>query len=269
MQSPAAALAELGRLDRFAEQQSAIHALDARGKLLLTFAYLLAVLSLPADAVGPLLPLAVLPFAAAGAARLPLRYLLTRILWVLPFVLLMALSNAWFDRMPVARLGPLAVTHGLLTGAALLLRAALCVAAATVLVATTGINPLARALAAMGVPRVFAVQLLMLYRYLFLLMEQLAKLRGACALRSAGRPLMLRAAAALLAQLLLRSIDRAARVHYAMRSRGFDGTVRPGTPLRWTRHDAALTGAGLALLLVLRIADWGRLAGLLLYGGCQ
>ncbi len=259
MQSPAAALAELGRLDRFAGQQSVIHALDARGKLLLALAYILAVLSLPADAVGPLLPLAVLPGAVAYAARIPLRYLLTRILWVLPFVLLMALSNAWFDRTVVARPGGLTVTVGMLTGMALLLRAALCVAAATVLVATTGINPLARALAVLGVPRVFVVQLLMLYRYLFLLMEQLAKLRGACALRSAGRPLTLRTAAALLAQLLLRSIDRAARVHYAMRSRGFDGTVRLMRDLSWTRRDTAATLVALAVVLLLRLADWPAL----------
>lgn len=108
-------------------------------------------------------------------------------------------------------------------------------------------------------PRVFVVQLVLLYRYLFLLMEQLAKLRGAFALRSAGRPLTLRLAGSLLTQLLLRSIDRAARVHYAMRCRGFAGTIRLARNLRWTWRDTAVAGAGLVILCVLRAADWSVL----------
>jgi cobalt/nickel transport system permease protein len=259
MHSPAAALAELGALDRLAAGESVVHQLDPRGKLLLTLAYIIVVLSFPPTQVGPLLPLAVLPLALAVAGGIPLRYIVTRVLWVLPFVLLMGASNVWFDRTPVVRVAGFLITGGMLSCASLLLRVALTVAAATVLLATTGINPLARALAGLGLPRVFVVQLVLLYRYLFVLMEQLAKLRGACALRSAGRAPTLRLAGKLLAQLLLRAIDRAARIHCAMRCRGFTGTIRLARTLCWTRRDTLLLAAGFFILAALRVIDWGIL----------
>lgn len=259
MHSPAAALAELGALDRLAAGDSVVHRLDPRGKLLLTIAYIILVLSFPPTQVGPLLPFAVLPLALAAGAGVPLRYIVTRVLWVLPYVLFMGASNIWFDRMPVARVAGFIISGGMLSCASLLLRVALTVAAATVLLATTGINPLARALAGLGLPRVFVAQLVLLYRYLFVLMEQVAKLRGAFALRSAGRAPTLRLAGSLLAQLLLRSIDRAARIHYAMRCRGFAGTIRLARTLAWTRRDTAVTGAGFFILGALRVTDWSIL----------
>lgn len=269
MRSPAAALAELGALDRLAAGASEIHTLDPRGKLIVTLAYIFLVLSFPPTQVGPLLPLAVFPLALAAAGGIPLRYLATRVFWVLPFVLLMGLSNIWFDRAPVATVAGITVTTGMLSCVSLLLRVALTVGAATALLATTGINPLARALAAFGLPRVFVVQLLLLYRYLFVLFEQMAKLRGAFALRSAGRPLTLRLAGIMLGQLLLRAMERATRVHLAMRSRGFDGDIRLAQTLCWTRRDTAVTGAWLAILCGLRVIDWGYAAYMLSNGGIR
>lgn len=259
MRTPAAALAELGALDRLAAGDSDVHRLDPRGKLLVTLAYILLVLSFPATQVGPLLPLAVFPLALARAGGIPLRYLVTRVACVVPFVLLMGLSNIWFDRAPVAMVAGVTVTAGVLSCLSLLVRVALTVSAVTALLATTGINPLARALASFGLPRVFVVQLLLLYRYLFVLFEQLAKLRGAVALRGAGRPLTLRLAGVMLAQLLLRAMDRATRVHLAMRSRGFDGNIRLAQTLRWTRRDTAVTGACLAIVCMLRACNWEML----------
>jgi len=259
LNTPAAALAELGRLDRLAAGTSGIHTLDPRGKLLVTLAFIVLVLSYPPREIGALLPFAVFPLALAAAGGVPVRYLVTRVLWTLPLVLFLGASNIWFDRMPVATLGGMTVTAGMVTCASLLVRVALTVTAATVLLATTGVSPLARALAACGVPRVMVVQLMLVYRYLFVVLEQLAQLRGAFALRSAGRPLTLRVAGHLLARLLLRSMDRAARVHYAMRCRGFDGTIRLARTLRWTLRDTAVTGAWLAVLLTLRVTAWDRL----------
>jgi cobalt/nickel transport system permease protein len=90
---------------------------------------------------------------------------------------------------------------------------------------------LAAGLERLGVPRVFVVQLLFLYRYLFVVADEGARMTRSIGLRAAGRKaLRLRVYGSLTGHLLLRSMDRAERVYRAMVSRGFDGEIRVTRP---------------------------------------
>lgn len=260
MFNPAAALAELGALDRLAAGDTAVHRYDPRAKLAVTLAFVIAVASFPPTAFAGLVPFALFPLVMAIAGGVPGRYLWSRILWVLPFALLLGIANPWLDRVPVVTVGGLAVTGGWLSLGSIILRVILTVSAALVLLATTGIHPLCRALNALGCPRVLTVQVLLLYRYLFVLVEQSARIRMARGLRLGQRP-TLAEAGTLLGQLLLRAIDRAGRIHLAMRSRGFDGTFRLARELRWIRRDTLFLCSWLVIFIFLRAIDWSRLGG--------
>lgn len=259
---------DLGWLDRLSRQDTALHRVDPRAKLIVTLVYVVVVLSYGRYQVAPLLPLAAVPVLAAAAGNVPARFILRKLLIASPFAILLGLFNPLFDRAIMFTVGSLPVSGGWVSYASILVRFVLTVSATLVLVATTGMFRLCRGLERLGVPTAFTVQLLMLYRYLFVLVEEASRVSRARAMRSAGRRGQgLRVYGSMLGGLLLRAMDRAGRVHTAMCCRGFDGHVRTVTPLRFGPADAAFVAVGLALLVLLRVFDVARLIGSVVAGG--
>lgn len=219
-------LLELRRLDDLAGQDTPLHHLDARAKVLVTVLYLVSMLSLGRYEVSRLLPYAAFPWLLATLGNIPLSMLLRRAALALPFVLVVGLFNPLLDRAVQMQLGPLAITGGMLSFSSIVLRSLLAVTTGLALVAVTGFDRICRALGRMGLPDVFLVQLQFLYRYIFVLAGEATRMTHARALRCAktSRP-SLREYRSLLGSLLLRTLDRAGRIHQAMLCRGFDGTM--------------------------------------------
>jgi len=234
------ALHEIRRLDDLAAQDTPLHRLDARAKVLATLFFLISMLSLGRYEVSRLLPFAAFPLILAVQGGVPLGLLLRRAALALPFVLFVGIFNPLIDRTVQLTLGPLAVTGGMLSLTSIVLRSLLAVTTGLVLVAVTGFDQLCRALGRLGMPTALLVQLQFLYRYLFVLADEALRMLHARVQRNAKsmRP-DLREYRALLGSLLLRTLDRAGRVHQAMLCRGFDGQMpdlRPTTrfgPAEW------------------------------------
>jgi len=228
---------EVGRLDELARMDTPAHRLDARAKAVVTLAFIGVVMSFPRYDVAALTPFLLYPAALIGAGRIPPRFILRKILLAAPFALFVGMLNPFLDRQPIAAVGPLVITGGWFSFASILLRFVLTVSAALALVACTGMYRLGAGLEQLGVPRVFVSQLLFLYRYLFVVAAEGATMVRAVALRSAGsRSLPLRVYGSLVGHLLLRSMDRAERIHRAMAARGFNGEIRVlrASSFRWT-----------------------------------
>lgn len=79
------------------------------------------------------------------------------------------------------------------------------------------------------------MQLLLLYRYLFILIGEAIRMIRAHALRSFNRKgrITFRVFLQMLGNLLLRTIDRAQRIHMAMLSRAFTGEIRIARQFRF------------------------------------
>ncbi len=78
-------------------------------------------------------------------------------------------------------------------------------------------------------PRLLVAMLAFMYRYIFILWEELARLRHARDARDFGRSTLLirwTTNAQLIGLLLLRAMERAERTHHAMLARGWDGSPR-------------------------------------------
>ena len=246
------ALCALDALERNARTESPMHRLDARAKLLATTVYLVTMLSVPLPQLSEILLYALFPMATATLGGMRLGPLLRRSLAVLPFVALIGIFNLLYDRTPALRIGTLTVTEGGIEFAAILLRGILSMAALLVLIGTTGFYALCRAMQQSGIPRFLTVQLLFVYRYLRVLLEEALAMSRACDARSFGRKNpALRVWGTLVGQLLLRTFDRAEQIHRAMLARGFTGRIpdcTAGKP-RWRRADTAfLAGWSLALI---------------------
>ncbi len=225
---------ELGRLD------TPLHRLDARAKAVTTLLFIVFVMSFPRYEVSALMPFFVYPLALMSLGRIPSGYLLRKILIAAPFAVVIGMFNPFLDREPVAAIGGRVVTGGWFSFASILVRFVLTVSAALVLVACTGMNRLCAGLERMGLPRVFVVQLLFLYRYLFVVAAEGSRMRRGMQIRAAGSAAVpLRVYGSAVGHLLLRSMARADRVYRAMMSRGFAGEIRVLDPTPAGRADAA------------------------------
>jgi cobalt/nickel transport system permease protein len=217
---------EIGVMDDLGRMDTPVHRLDARAKAVVTLVFIGVVMSFPRHALSPLTPFLVYPVALVALGRIPVRYLARKILIAAPFALVIGIFNPLLDRQPVTTIGPVAISGGWVSFGSIMFRFLLTVGAALALVACTGMNRLGAALERLGVPRVFVVQLLFLYRYLFVISDQAGKMKRSAEMRSSGHPLRLRVYSSMIGHLLLRAMDRAERVYRAMVARGFDGEVR-------------------------------------------
>ncbi len=263
------ALADLRALDEGAARDTPLTRLDPRAKLVAALVFVVVVMSFERHAVAALLPLAVFPLALAVLGDLPAAPLVRKLALVAPFALMVGLFNPWLDRAPVPVFGDLTLAAGWWSFGSIVLRFVLTVGTALVLVAGTGMGPLCAALARLGVPRVFTVQLLLLHRYAFVLGAEAARMATARRLRSAGRRPGLRSYGPLLGQLLLRAFQRAQRIHQAMLARGFDGEMCSLRSLHWAVRDTVFVCGWCAAFAVLRGMDLPQWLGSTLLGCCR
>jgi cobalt/nickel transport system permease protein len=265
--SVAAGLSTLDRLDRLARQDTAIHRVDPRAKVITTFVFIVCVVSFDRYEVLALLPFVLFPVVLASEGRVPFGFLGRILLVVSPFALLVGAFNPWFDREIVAQVGGLELSGGWVSYASILLRFLLTTGAALVLTATTSFNGVCLALEKLRVPGAFVTQLLLLYRYIFVLGEETLRLSQARRLRSFGRRGMgLRVYTQMLGQLLLRTVARAQRIYLAMKCRGFDGQVRMAKRLHFRAADLVFVVGWSAAFALFRAVDVPQLLGRLVTG---
>jgi cobalt/nickel transport system permease protein len=215
----------LDSLERYHAISGPIQRLDPRIKLIAAMVYVVAVVITPA---GWWITLGfeglVLAFVI-GLAGLPPWQLLRR--WLAFFVLvgfvslLIAPSHA--SRREIGLAGVVL---------SLLARNSLAFLMMLVLSATTPFHRLVTAMRRLGAPRVLASTLQFMYRYLFVLGEELDRMLTARRARSFGRRGvpgwgMLTGS---IAMLFLRTFERGERVHSAMIARGWDGNTRTLDP---------------------------------------
>ena len=256
MATPDASAFDISYLDIISSRDTFIHRLDPRAKLLTTLAFIVAVVSFDKYAVAGLVPFVIYPVIVIALGDLPLGYLLRKVLLAAPFAFFIGVFNPFFDREILMRLGPIAVSGGWLSFVSIMIRFFLTVTAALLLISTTGLNGVCLALEKLGAPRAFVVQLLFLYRYLFVLGDEATRLTRARSLRSfEGRGMGIRVFGSLVGQLLLRTLDRARRIHLAMLCRGFDGEVRLMRRLHFTRMDLTYTLGWSGLFVLMRLYD--------------
>jgi len=261
-----AALRELRSLEALAARDTPLARVDPRAKVLVTMAFIVTVVSFDRYSIAALLPLALFPMALAALGDVPAAPLARKLLAAAPFALFVGIFNPLLDRAPMLVYGDLAIAAGWVSFASILLRFALTVGAALVLVAATGMHPLCAALGRLGVPQVFTVQLLFLFRYAFVLGAEASRMTVARELRSCGRGMALAAYGPLLGHLLLRAFERAQRIHLAMLARGFDGELRSLWAMRWQGRDTLFVLAWCAYFVLVRAIDMPLAAGRLLLG---
>ncbi|HZW05087.1 MAG TPA: cobalt ECF transporter T component CbiQ [Anaerolineaceae bacterium] len=259
-------------LDPYHERTGPLHRLDARIKLLLVLGFILTSALLASGAWPAYLLLLGLLVSAEILSDLKPGFFLKRSLLAIPFVLAAAPLLVWAGPPYLAKwtLGglPLRVSAaGLERFLSIGFKSWLSLQAAVLLTATTPFPDLLLALRAIRVPRVLVAVVGLMWRYLFVLIDEVFRMARARAARSgAGETLHGRAGGSLrwragvtggmAGGLFLRSYDRGERTYLAMLSRGYDGEVRSLPPPPLGRSDVlALCAAG-GLYVCILILGW-------------
>jgi len=206
-------------LDRYGRSKSICHRLPPRLKLLL---------SVGAIAVGMAIPPAHWPahgallcvlFAALSLARIPFGFVARRLAGFLVLALMFAVS------VPLSQ----GFRSGGEIGAGIVLRGTESFLSGLWLVNVIPFDQLLATLRRIGMPAILLAILAFMYRFLFVLWDELDTMRAARRARSFdGRGMLFRwrTAAQMIGMLLIRALGRSERVYGAMCARGWDGTLR-------------------------------------------
>jgi cobalt/nickel transport system permease protein len=209
------------------------------------------------------LPCALVAFAAALSlvvlGRLPPRWYLVRIgslsLFLLLFVVWLPFTH---DAGPTWVLGRVALSQdGVVLAAVIVLKSLAAVTCILVVWATAPLDVNLKAAHALHLPGVVIHIVLLTYRYLFLLAEELGRLRIALRVRgyrNRATAHSYRTIGHVTGTLLVRSYERAERVGQAMRCRAFDGRFR-------SLAEFCTHGRDVAAFLIITLGAAALLAG--------
>ena len=259
-------------LDPYRHRRSLVHALDARVKLVLAVAFIVTT----ALARPGAWPVYVLLFAVVLSvvllSELGVGFVMKRAVLAAPFVLAAAplMFTTPGDALASLPVGPWTLTlssPGLARFASVALKSWLSVQMAIVLASTTPFPQLLAAMRGLRLPKLLVAVIGLMWRYLFVLVDEVLRLMRAREARSGraeaggrndgrvGGSLAWRArvTGGMAGNLMLRSFDRSERIYAAMAARGYDGEVRgmerpPISGPAW-----AVLGGGLLLLILIML----------------
>ncbi len=220
------AIYEIHRLDALAAKDQWMNTIHPLVKLMITVIYIVVVVSFSQYDIIGLLPMAVYPVAGFLLAELSFRESIQRLRFVLPLVCVIGVFNPFFDRVPVD-LGFITINAGVISMLTLMMKGVFTVLASYLLIATTSIEKICYALNLLHLPSELITLVLLIYRYIMVLIEEVNRLTQAYMLRAPGQTgIHIKAWGSLAGQLLLRSINRANAVYESMELRGYRSSFR-------------------------------------------
>ncbi len=209
--------------DSTARTNNELVEINPTAKVIVAILYVIFVASYPKYKILELSFLLIYPVVMIIWNQIAIIPLVQKILLLSPFVIFIAIFNPILDTKPVAIIFGIVITHGMISALVILQKFIFTISCVLILVYTTPFNKICSALVALKVPRIFVVQLNLLYRYIFVLSDEWEKSKTAWALRSFSiKSLPLQMYANIFTALLIRSIKRAQQIYLSMLARGFE-----------------------------------------------
>lgn len=237
-------------------EQSHIGDIDPRALLLVTVVYLVAMLSVPLQRTDMIIWFAAYPIISAPLAHIPYERLFRNSLFAVPLLIFIGIFNPLYERQAAFTVFGLTVSAGWISFISILIRGLLATQALLLLICITGFNYMCEAMRRLGVPSVIVTQLLMVYRYLTVLLQEALTMQHARQARSYGKTSFKASMwGAFVGQLLLRTIERSRRINMAMKARGFKGSLSTSPDTHWTTADTVYCLVWIPIFFILRFID--------------
>jgi cobalt/nickel transport system permease protein len=183
--------------------------------------------------------------------------MLKKVLIILPFLFFVALSIPFMKNdgeESMAFWGVSVSRSGLLILWTVLVKASLGEFSIILLYSTTTFPKLLKGMEQLRLPRIFTVLFSFMYRYSFILVDEVQRMKRARDSRCFGGAWLwqVRTIGHMVGTLFVRSYRRGEKVYLSMVSRGYDGTMQPLTSERLGKKEGVFL-LWIPLLLLLRI----------------
>lgn len=209
-------LYNIRRLDEIGEQSTFIHSINSMIKIIVTLLYIIKVISIDTVNLKDILILLVYPLVIFIVGKINFLVIAKKLIIVLPLILGIVTINMC--------IGP--TIYQFIKSILLILKSILTVFGGLLLLASTGMNNISIGLRKMKVPNIFVIQLMMLYRYIIVMLEEAHRIKSAYSLRNgSNKGINILDFGTIIGQMLLRAIDRGENVYGAMKLRGYDGNI--------------------------------------------
>jgi len=248
-------------IDRYSYLESFIHKLDPRIKIISFFSFILFVVLTPPTSWSSFgLYFALILFIAI-LSKVPLSFILKRSLVIAPFVLMIAIFIPFFKPGEVAggySFGSFRLTltySGLVIFWNVLIKSWLSVLSMIMLSSTTKFPDLLKGLEKLKIPKVMILILSFMYRYIFVLVDEVMRMKRARDSRNFGgsKFWQIKTIGNMIGTLFMRTYERAERVYVAMVSRGFSGEIKTIDDLHLTIRDFCFLSLIILYLIFTRL----------------
>lgn len=242
-------------LDKHSGLVSAVHSIDPRVKFLAAFSAILIIVSEPHGRLLPFVFYGPVILWVAAISKIPAGYMLKRCLIVSPFIIMAAVSyplsrpgSGWQETGQI-------LTAEVMSGLSIFLKAFYALVLLILLTSTGRFHLLLAGLRKLGMPRLPAVISALMYRYVFILHDELLRTNRARDSRTPGkiRISRLKVYGNQAAMIFMRSMERSQSIYHSMLSRGFTGEFPDMDPLRLRSLDVLKAVTFVLLLLAVRI----------------
>lgn len=246
----------IGYLDTLSYKKTFVHRLDPRVKILVSFTFILFVVSLPKYELSALMPFFIYPVFLLTAGDIPFKAIAKKVLFISPFAIFIGIFNPLLDTSVIMTPLGVPVTGGWISFFSIIVKFILTVSTALLLIAVTSFPVICEALERLKLPKIFVIQLLFLYRYLFVLLQESLRMIRAREARSFGKKgKEIKTFIKLISVLLIRSVERAERIYRAMVSRGFRGEIKVLKRLQLRYYDILFALISITMFYLFRNFD--------------
>ncbi len=202
-------------------QDSQIHPL---ARLLVTLVFIVTTISFGKYQMTALFGMLVYIILKTIVEDIPVVSMLKRVKVIILMLLLIGIANPIFDRTVVTTIGSFTITSGMISMLTLFIKGVFTVCATYILVVETGINGICASLRVIKVPELLVTVVMLIYRYLILLLQEVKNTSIAYSIRAPGQNgINIKAWGPFVGQMLLRSMDRGQDVYDSMMLRGYNG----------------------------------------------
>jgi cobalt/nickel transport system permease protein len=248
-------------IDKYSDLNSPVHRLNARIKIIFLSLLIVANVSTPAKNYFAFALYLVILGGITAFSKVPLEHILRKSMVIIPFVVMISIFLPFIKTSEISggiSLGISAIQiypSKLLLLWNVLIKSFLSVVALILLSSTTGFADLLKGLRSLGMPQVLLNMFNFFYRYIFVLVEEVQRVKRARDARCFRGKTLKQALTIgnMIGIIFLRSFERGERVFSAMCARGYDGKIVGSQDKSLSFQDYAILSLGIIIILIIRL----------------
>ena len=250
--------------EKYLNINSVVHRTNPSVKIIIVILYILVLVLTPSVKNIQILLFGIPVFLFILLSKVPLLYIFSRSLVIIPFSLFLSISMAFYIpghvlmKFHILHFNAAITLEGIQELAGVLLKSYFSVLPMIVLTSTTSFPALMRGFRILYIPKTLIVIIGFMYRYITVLAEEaLIMLRARdCRYFGGFSPRQIKVTGNMVAILFIRTLERSERIYSSMISRGYDGEIRTIKRDVFTWHDIIFAVVSIILILTVKVAAY-------------